>query len=125
MTPLEQEILALTKKWYAYVSIDHHKDRDCHWTIQQYFSYGDEPYYQAEHYGYIGDDFEGTRCDTLEEAQEELRDKLLFSIHNAKQWLSREIKDYEANPNEMWFGDVEVYKKTLAMLEENSEGIKE
>ena len=118
MTPLEQEIVDLTRKWYVYVSSDHHKDRDCHWTIQQHFSYGDEPYFQAEHWGYIGGDFTGTKCKTLEEAQEELRDKLLFSIHDAKEWLKREIKDYTDNPNEMYFGDVEQYKDILTILEE-------
>ncbi len=39
MTPLEQEIVDLSKIWYNFVSVDHHKDRDCHWYVEQYFSY--------------------------------------------------------------------------------------
>lgn len=122
MTPLEQEIVELTKKWYAYVNLDHHKDRDCHWTIEQRFSYGDEPYYQAEHSSYIGDDFSGTKCDTLEEAQEELREELKRQLYNAKQWLIREIKWWEENKDKqdnedaIFFGDPVEYRKMLDLL---------
>jgi ABC-type thiamine transport system substrate-binding protein len=69
---IEEEIVYLSKLWYRYVGLDHHKDRDCHFYIQKIWSYGDAPYYQAHHYGYVASNFEGTKCDTLEEAQEEL-----------------------------------------------------
>lgn len=41
---LEKEIILLTSKWYKYVNLDHHKDRDCHWHITKTYSYGDEAY---------------------------------------------------------------------------------
>jgi hypothetical protein len=120
MTPLEQEIVNLSKIWYNFVSLDHHKDRDCHWYIEQYFSYGDAPYYQAHHNGYIGDRFEGTKCTTLEEAQEELRDRLALEIHKAKVWVTRnleEIKKIEADgSDEMYFGSSEEYERMLHYL---------
>lgn len=49
----EEEINKLTDIWYSIVSLDHHKDRDCHWYINKVWSYGQKPYYQIEHYGYI------------------------------------------------------------------------
>ena len=73
---LEQEILELTKQWMDYVSQDHHKDRDCHWYVTKVYSYGEEPYYEAHHAGYILDSWTSPRCGTEEMALTLLRDKL-------------------------------------------------
>ena len=120
MTPLEEEITKLSKIWHNFVSVDHHKDRDCHWYIRQYYSYGEKPYFQAEHYGYIGDDFEGTKCTTLEEAQEELRDRLALEIHKAKIWVARNIKEIEdileRDRDELFFGSIEEYQRMIDIL---------
>ena len=35
-----KRILKLTKLWYRYVNMNHHKDIDCHWYIQDVWSYG-------------------------------------------------------------------------------------
>jgi hypothetical protein len=51
-------------------------------------------YYQASHWGYIANDFEGSKCKTIEEAQEELRDTLLVEIHKHKQLAIRNIESY-------------------------------
>ena len=40
-------------KQAGWMSATEHKDRDCHWYIQQTWSYGDEPYWEAQHYGYV------------------------------------------------------------------------
>ena len=123
MTSLEQEITALTEKWMIYINIDGHKDRDCHWYIQQAWSYGQEPVFIAYHHGYVGSDFSGTRCTTIEEAQEELRDALVMEIYKAKEWLKREItwwqenKDKQDDEDAIWFGDPESYIKILEILE--------
>lgn len=120
MTPLEQEITDLSKIWYHFVGVDHHKDRDCHWYVEQYFSYGEKPYFQSWHSGYIGDDFEGTKCNTIEEAQEELRDRLLLEIHKAKIWVTRNLNEIieikKTNSEEMYFGDEDEYKRMLDFL---------
>lgn len=50
---LIDEITAMTKAWYEYVSGDHHKDRDCHWYIEQSWDYGETPTWTIKHYGYI------------------------------------------------------------------------
>ena len=84
---IEEEILYLTKIWMKYIAPEHHKDRDCKFYIKKIWAYGDEPYYEAYHYGYVAAEFEGTKCDTLEEAQEELRDFLYMTIYKEEQWL--------------------------------------
>ena len=43
--------------WMDFVGSDHHKDRDCHFVIEQYFSYGEPPYWTAHHCGYVDDGF--------------------------------------------------------------------
>lgn len=120
MTPLEEEIVKLTNIWMRFVGQDHHKDRDVHWYVQQYFSYGEAPYFQAWHHGYIANDFEGTKCTTLEEAQEELRDTLLLEIHKAKIWVNRnleEVKQLEENDSEEpFFGSSDEYQRMLWAL---------
>lgn len=80
---LEEEITLLTEKWYRYVNLDHHKDRDCHWYIEKRWSYGDVPYYQAFHHGYIIEDWSSPKCDTLEAAEIMLVNKLKREIHEA------------------------------------------
>jgi len=80
---LEEEITNLTAKWYKYVSLDHHKDRDCHWHIEKTWSYGEEPYYQAYHNGYIINNWVSPKCDTAEMAMTILRDKLKNEIKSA------------------------------------------
>lgn len=47
--------------WMDYVCQDHHKDRDCHFSIDQSFSYGDPPVWTAAHFGYVDDGF-GHAC---------------------------------------------------------------
>lgn len=101
MNELEQEITELTAKWYRYVNIDHHKDRDCHWYIQKVWSYGDEPYYEAYHSGYVIDHWTSPKCGTEELAQTILRDKLKREIQSAIMELQDIKKDQEALD---WFG---------------------
>jgi hypothetical protein len=50
---LQDKITILTEEWYKTIGSDHHKDRDCHWTIAVKWSYGQEPAFVIEHYGYI------------------------------------------------------------------------
>lgn len=93
---LEEEITILTAKWYKYVNLDHHKDRDCHWYIQKIWSYGDEPYYQAFHHGYVANDWSSPKCGTLDLAETILRDKLKREIDGAIMHLNDVLDDEEA-----------------------------
>jgi hypothetical protein len=80
---LQEEITELTAKWFKYVNLDHHKDRDCHWYITKTYSYGEEPYYEAHHSGYILDHWTSPKCGTEEMASTLLRDKLKKELHGA------------------------------------------
>jgi hypothetical protein len=122
MNEMQQEIVRLSNIWMRFVGQDHHKDRDCHWYIEKYYSYGEPPYYQAYHHGYIGDDFTGTKCITLEEAEEELLNAIRFEIHKAKIWVARNLEDVTKLENgddeELFFGSSEEYKRMLDILQE-------
>jgi hypothetical protein len=109
---LTEEITELTEKWYRYANLDHHKDRDCHWYIEKRWSYGDEPYYQAFHHGYLIEDWSSTKCGTAELAETILRDKLKNEIASAILHLNDVIVDEETAD---WFGGKE---KVLEILKE-------
>ena len=53
----DQEILnkitQLTSEWKSLVIKDHCKDGDFHFYINTVWSYGENPIYRIEHYGYI------------------------------------------------------------------------
>lgn len=55
MSDLHEEIRKLTQEWYTLIGSDHHKDWDCHFTIETIWSYGDGPRFVPRHYGYIVD----------------------------------------------------------------------
>jgi hypothetical protein len=114
---IEEEIVYLSKLWYRYVGLDHHKDRDCHFYVQKAWSYGDAPYYRAYHYGYVASDFEGTKCDTLEEAQEELRDFMYLSIYKEYQWLLEAMDKISKNEDGWSDEDREERQAGLNVLE--------
>ena len=94
----QEQITRLTDFWYKYVSKDHHKDRDCHWYIEQVWSYGDEPKWNAHHYGYIFDEpkYREIECKNYEEAVENLLDMVSRAINNEKQWARKVLE----NPKE-------------------------
>jgi hypothetical protein len=81
---LEEEITELTNQWMKYVSVDHHKDRDCHWHIEKCWAYGEDPYYQASHSGYILESWTSPKCATEELASTLLRDKLKRELEDLK-----------------------------------------
>ena len=87
-------ITELTKLWYCAL-VDHHKDNDCHFYIKMKWSYGKEPVYVVEHYGYILDEVY-EEFETYAEAQDYLIKYLIESLTN-------ECKFYLTNPNkEEW-----------------------
>jgi predicted glutamine amidotransferase len=113
---IEEEIVYLSKLWYRYVGLDHHKDRDCHFYVEKRWSYGDKPYYVAYHNGYVASDFEGTKCDTLEEAQEELRDFMYLNIHKEYEWLTRVMKKINSGDDDWSEEDREERQAGLDVL---------
>ena len=110
---LDEEITILTQKWYKYVNLDHHKDRDCHWYITKTYSYGDEAYYEAHHSGYILDHWTSPRCGTSEMASTLLRDKLRNEVNGAIMHLKNICEDDEALE---WLGHKQEHIKNLIVF---------
>lgn len=90
MTTKERFIQA-TKDWYSYVNKDHHKDRDCHWTIgvEKIYSYGRDSenaqgVWFARHEGYIMDLWVHgeTEDEVMEKAAQEIEDYIRENPHD-------------------------------------------
>ncbi len=113
---LEKQIIKLTQKWYNYVSLDHHKDRDCHWYINKVYSYGEPPKYTAEHHGYISDRWTSQTVDNEEDAMLLLINKITRDINDAVEYAKRDIEYAKSNPEDMFY-TVEHYEKQLKILE--------
>lgn len=58
-----------------YVCRDHHKDKDCHFSIEKRWSYGKANGYTPMHYGYVHH-FHGPTFPTYEEAEHWMIKKL-------------------------------------------------
>lgn len=87
MDEIEKRLILLTKFWYDYVACDYHKDKDCHFYIHKKWSYGREPVYAIEHYGYMTE-LEWTEYPTYSDALTAL-----------VEWLEGEVKGvYESIP---------------------------
>lgn len=102
---MNKEILRLTQFWYKYVSLGHHKDRDCHFYIKETWSYGDPPTYSIGHEGYIAHDddiYDMFRAEykTHKEAERALVDFLVVIILRQKEWA----KEVLSKPKD-WDGD--------------------
>lgn len=92
MMETEQEILKLTGLWQEIVCLDHHKDRDCHWYINETWSYGDKPYWEVCHYGYVFTD-RSIKYKTYEAAQKGLIELIKEALANEVDWAERVIQD--------------------------------
>jgi hypothetical protein len=88
----QEEIKRLTALWFEIVSLDHHKDKDCHWYITEQWSYGDYPTYHVEHYGYVLDDI-SRETDTREKAEIVLIGLIKDAISKQKKWAERVLRN--------------------------------
>jgi hypothetical protein len=87
-----EEITKLTQDWYKLIGPTHHKDRDCHWYIETKWSYGENPKYTVQHYGYILDRVE-EECDSYDSALEFIKNTLIYEISEYNKYLQNE-EDY-------------------------------
>ena len=104
----QEKIVILTEAWYNYVSLDHHKDKDCHFYISTKYSYGNPPVYLVEHRGYVTS-FEDV-CGSYELAEKSMIRQLTGKINEEIEWLDK-IKN---NPEDycISYNPIEV-KETL------------
>jgi hypothetical protein len=86
---LIDRITELTEEWFSLITRDHHKDRDCHWTVETQWSYGQRPRYKVLHYGYILREISEEYC-SYADAVQGLHDALVKAIENTKNELSDE-----------------------------------
>jgi len=49
---MTKTLTELISEYYALIGGEHHKDKDCHFYIEKIYSYGREPYWRFNHYGY-------------------------------------------------------------------------
>jgi len=75
----------LTQLWYEYISLDHHKDRDCHWNLAVDWAYGKPPQFVAEHHGYVGDS-QTVFCNSYHEAIDSLLEMIKESMAKEFKW---------------------------------------
>lgn len=116
MDDLEHKILKMTKDWYQIVGMDHHKDRDCHWYINKTWSYGNEPYYSVEHFGYISRVEDKTEYKTYAEAEEALYNMLKRAFSEEARWATGVINDDEGEWDDT---QIERARVILKLLQEN------
>jgi hypothetical protein len=113
---LEEQIINLTNKWCNYVSLDHHKDRDCHWYITKAYSYGEPAKYTAQHHGYIADRWTSQTVDNEEDAMLLLLNEITKAINDAIYMAKKDLEYAKSNPEDIFY-TVEHYEKQLAALE--------
>jgi hypothetical protein len=116
MRDLEQQIINLTKKYYSYVSLDHHKDRDCHWYITKSYSYGQAPKYTASHHGYRIEPWDSLPVDNEEDAMLLLINKITREINDAIKGTRMDLEYAKENPGDSFY-TLEEYERQLAVLE--------
>lgn len=95
-THRDAEIVRLSRLWCEAISLDHHKDRDCHWYITTKYSYGEQPTFAASHHGYIGPRFQGEERTTYAEAEADLRLQLLLAVEAEVSWARETLADPES-----------------------------
>ena len=96
MQEISAEITRLSAMWYEFVGFDHHKDRDCHWMIDVAWSYGGDPVFIPNHYGYIAERWTGPKCTTMVSAMRSLLRQLQKEIRNSHEWAVRDQGDPES-----------------------------
>lgn len=89
--PIEEAILLLTRQWMTYVGLDHHKDRDCHFSIEKRWSYGEGATYSAQHHGYIAPYLQGPPRSSYDEARNDLLRFLRSQVEKAISYAHRDI----------------------------------
>lgn len=89
---IDEELQDLTSKWFEYVSLDHHKDRDCHFYITLDYKYGGMPIFGIDHYGYVGDEFHA-KAHTLDKAKKILKERIEQMILLEGEWVDTVLKN--------------------------------
>ena len=122
---IESTLQELTGLWMKYVSINHHKDRDCHWYVELDYAYGGEPLYKIYHYGYVFEniDYENAICGQGD-YRSELVKLILRAFSEEKEWVDKVIK-YSDGYDSTQVEQARFYKKIEPRLAELKQDNKE
>jgi len=105
---LKAEITKLSDLYYSLLQGNHHKDRDCHWSIEERWSYGNPPQYVLMHLGYIYKDIE-----IIYYTYDEALAGLNLHLNKAISSVVRTARDILASPEIYDEYDVEYAKQTV------------
>ena len=85
------KITSLADQYQRLIGGQHHKDADCHWSIECKWSYGNAPRFIVRHNGYVHGHIE-VICDSLAGAEAILRDELTKAVELEK--IAQEADGY-------------------------------
>lgn len=85
------KITQLAADYQRLIGSQHHKDSDCHWSIECRWSYGNAPRYIVRHSGYLHGPIE-VICDSLAGAEAILMDELGKAVELEK--IAQEADGY-------------------------------
>jgi hypothetical protein len=91
---LDDKIHQLASEYQILISGDHHKDRDCHWSITRKWAYGEDIGWVVEHIGYLYEAVE-IFCESYREAQETLIDTLVLAISQQSKFNLQDLEPYD------------------------------
>jgi hypothetical protein len=83
---MDEEITELTKRYLELISRDVHKTKDCYFLIEKVWAFGEPPYYQIVHNGYINRLEDTQKYKTAEDATRMLRDYLKRIVEHAESY---------------------------------------
>lgn len=91
-TETKNRIQKLNELWYAFVCIDHHKDRDCHFNLRLKFSEKESPKWLALHTGYIYD-MAPEKFESLSEAANYLVKNIEKALIEGLDWKKFQVEE--------------------------------
>lgn len=100
LSPTQQKTSALVALWYQLVSLDHHKDRDCHWSIETAYSYDGKLAFRVSHYGYVHREV-SQECASYPAAEAALLEELTKAFQEQFESAEERAKDgekYDTDP---------------------------
>ena len=91
MKKTEKKIAELADEYHKLIAGDHHKDRDCHWSIETRWSYGNDPVYVVARNGYLHHT-ETARFDSYDGALAYLREEIQDALE-IERFNKAEVED--------------------------------
>jgi len=116
-----QVISKLMALWYLTISLEHHQDKDCHFTIETRFSYGGQVRYILSHHSSVdkGIEEEFWSYEFAEQALIQLLNRLIRKHCQTHSQLEKDIEEAHLDQcNEILeeLGDLRVKNERIGMM---------